>query len=219
MDLARPLRSVFADLAGGRDFGASSGMAPEEVLAAHGHPDLPEGLVAEAVVNYADTAPYEVAEHLAPYVRAHTAVPQPGGDTDVPEPHWFDLLTTAPTPGVGGPDVIDAEVSDLAATDAPAADAPGGVEADIDGDFGRGDTGSGGAGSGDPGAGDPGAGDIAYGHRGPIEDAAGPAEIWPADPTVGADGLDAGDMGTGIDLRPTDEAPAPGEDPDAIDGA
>jgi hypothetical protein len=218
MDPARPLRSVFADLAGGRDFGASAGLAPEEVLAAHGHPDLPEGLVAEAVVNYADTAPVEVAEHLAPYVRAHTAVPQPGG-TGEPEAHWFDLLTTAPAPGLGGPDVIDAEASGLAVADAPAAgpDTPGTpADADIDDDFGS-------------------------GHRGPVEDVAGPALVddaagpapvgdapltWSAttEPTVDPADLD---MGMGIDLRPTDEATAPGDDagpvsdeePDAIDGA
>ena len=36
---------------------------PAEVLRASGHADLPDGLVAEAVVSYADTAPIEVAEH------------------------------------------------------------------------------------------------------------------------------------------------------------
>ncbi|MBX6751045.1 MAG: hypothetical protein IRY85_15450 [Micromonosporaceae bacterium] len=221
MDLARPLRNVFADLAGGRDFGASSGMAPEEVLAAHGHPDLPEGLVAEAVVSYADTAPVEVAEHLAPYVRAHTAVPQPGGGTGEPEPHWYDLLTTAPAPELGGPDVIDAEASGLAATDAPSVDAGPGAsaETDIDGDFA---------------AGDFGAGDLEYGYPGPVEDPAGlePAEDatlgWPAttdattDPTIDPDAFDAG---ADLDLGPTDEGSVsadeagPGEEPDAMDGA
>jgi len=205
MEPARPLRDVFADLAGGRGYGASSGMAPEEVLAAHGHPDLPEGLVAEAVVTYADTAPYEVAEHLAPYVRAHTAVPQPAG-TDEPEPHWYELLTTAPAgPGLDGPDVIDAEASGLtarddASSDVDASTTPAGT--DIDTDFG-------------------------YGHRGPVEDApaAEPVEdttlTWPADATVDPADLDAD---AGIDLRLADEGLAdegmvPGdESPDTVDG-
>src|SRR5690606_37616813 len=66
MDATRPLHDVFADLAG------TGHGEPAEVLRANGHGDLPDGLVAEAVVNYADTAPMEVAQHLAPFVRAHS---------------------------------------------------------------------------------------------------------------------------------------------------
>ncbi len=86
---ARPLREVFADLAGQR-----TAADPAELLAAHGHPDLPEELVAEAVVSYADTAPAEVAEHLAPFVIQHGPIPT-GEPADTP---WFDLLGTAPEP-------------------------------------------------------------------------------------------------------------------------
>jgi hypothetical protein len=110
MDPARSLHSVFTELTGERDYAEASGLGPDEVLAAGGHPDLPEGLVAEAVVNYADTAPFEVAEHLAPYVRANSAVPQSGTAATGDEPHWYSLLATAPPVGLGaGADVLDAD--------------------------------------------------------------------------------------------------------------
>jgi hypothetical protein len=100
MASARPLRDVFADLTGS---GGSTG-DPEALLREQGH-ELPDDLVAEAVVSYADTAPAEVAEHLAPYVTAHSAVgAEPGDESAV---GWLDLLGTAPAgPGVadGGPD-------------------------------------------------------------------------------------------------------------------
>jgi hypothetical protein len=83
----RPLRELLTDLVGSADTHADG---PAEYLAAHGY-DLPPDLVAEAVVNYADTAPPEVAEHLAPFVTAHTTGVEPESD-------WFDLLTTTPTP-------------------------------------------------------------------------------------------------------------------------
>jgi hypothetical protein len=83
----RPLREVLTDLVG--DAGARLDGAGA-YLAEHGHADLPPELVAEAVVNFADTAPPEVAEQLAPFVTAHTAGDE-GGD-------WFDLLTSA-SPG------------------------------------------------------------------------------------------------------------------------
>ncbi|HET6532972.1 MAG TPA: hypothetical protein VFH03_20475 [Actinoplanes sp.] len=92
MASARPLRDVFADLAGAP--GAADD--PAALLRDHGHPELPDDLVAEAVVSYADTAPVEVAEHLAPYVTAHSAVgadPAAGDETAV---GWLDLLGTAP---------------------------------------------------------------------------------------------------------------------------
>jgi hypothetical protein len=81
MASVRPLRELLADLVG--DTSADSGDA---YLAEHGHPDLPAELVAEAVVNFADTAPPELAEQLAPFVTAHTA----GQTAD-----WFDVLTSA----------------------------------------------------------------------------------------------------------------------------
>ncbi|MBW6439561.1 hypothetical protein KZ829_38130 [Actinoplanes hulinensis] len=77
-----PLRDVFAGLAG-------PGSAPGDFLR-----ELPEDLVAEAVVSYADTAPVEVAEHLASFVSAHSTV---GAET-AGELGWLELLTTAPVP-------------------------------------------------------------------------------------------------------------------------
>jgi hypothetical protein len=89
MPPARPLRDLFAELTGGIAGDAA------QVLAQAGHPDLPAGLVAEAVVSYADTAAPEVAEHLAPFVMAHSSVPtvdSAGGDPL----DWLDALATAP---------------------------------------------------------------------------------------------------------------------------
>jgi hypothetical protein len=85
MASVRPLRELLADLAGDPAVGD-----PAAYLAAHGYADLPPDLVAEAVVNYADTASPEVAEHLAPFVTAHTT-----GDEEPAD--WFALLSSAPT--------------------------------------------------------------------------------------------------------------------------
>jgi hypothetical protein len=123
MERARPLRDVFSDLVGTDTDHAG----PAEVLRAGGHPDLPDTLVAEAVGSYADTAPIEVAEHLSPYVMAHSPVPQ----VDAPEVDpaaWFDAVATAPAadlgPDLGGLDDL-ADVAHLAGpSDAPAG--PGG---------------------------------------------------------------------------------------------
>ena len=98
MDATRPLRDVFTALTGD---GGASGSDPGEVLRVSGHADLPDGLAAEAVVSYADTAPIEVAEHLAPFVMANSPVPIAGGylDTaDLEPPSWLDALATAPVP-------------------------------------------------------------------------------------------------------------------------
>jgi hypothetical protein len=102
MEPARPLRDVFAGLAEADDLIRD----PGEVLTANGHGGLTEPLVAEAVVSYADTAPHEVAEHLAPFVQSYSAVPVPAVD-GTPEPDWFGLLATAPTVSepAAGPDV------------------------------------------------------------------------------------------------------------------
>jgi hypothetical protein len=91
MASARPLRDVFADLAGA----PSSGDDPAAILSEHGHPGLPGDLVAEAVVSYAETAPIEVAEHLAPYVTAHSVVGADPETADEPA-DWPGLLGTAP---------------------------------------------------------------------------------------------------------------------------
>jgi hypothetical protein len=91
MTSGRPLHELLADLVGDADAARAHG-DPETYLAANGHPGLPPDLVAEAVVSYADTAPVDVAEHLAPYVTTHSAVPtsEPAADD------WFGLITTAP---------------------------------------------------------------------------------------------------------------------------
>jgi hypothetical protein len=121
MSSTRPLHELLADLAGDADAGRAHG-DPEAYLAANGHADLPPDLVAEAVVSYADTAPVEVAEHLAPFVTTHSAVPA----EDPPSDDWFDLLTTAPAPA----DDLDADpgLDDDLSDDAPWSpddDAPG----------------------------------------------------------------------------------------------
>jgi hypothetical protein len=132
---ARPLRSVFADLAG-EDGGDPATVGPAEVLGANGHADLSDGLVTEAVVNYADTAPFEVAEHLAPFVRANSSVPT--GDTSAaPELDWFGLLATAPRVAdlLLGPEALDAAAI---GQPEPGSGAPA-VSVDADVTFGRGD--------------------------------------------------------------------------------
>ena len=107
MDATRPLRDVFTALTGE---GGASGSDPGEALRLNGHADLSDGLVAEAVVSYADTAPIEVAEHLAPFVMANSPVPIAGADLDTAEgesPSWLDALATAPVPADIDPADID----------------------------------------------------------------------------------------------------------------
>jgi hypothetical protein len=63
----RPLRDVFADLAGQAPGPADAGSAaadPRSLLAEHD--GLPDELLVTAIGSYAGTAPAEVAEHLAP---------------------------------------------------------------------------------------------------------------------------------------------------------
>src|SRR6185437_12229270 len=93
MASARPLRDVFTDLAGNHPTSPNAA----DVLAAGGHAGLPEGLAAEAVVNYADTAPIEVAQHLASFVMANSPVPLGPEVPDADEPPgWLAALTSAP---------------------------------------------------------------------------------------------------------------------------
>jgi hypothetical protein len=95
MASARPLRDVFADLAGDE---AARHADPAQLLRDSGHPDLPEALVSEAVISFADTAPVEVAEHLAPYVAANSPVPAIEADDapDMAASGWVEALVTAP---------------------------------------------------------------------------------------------------------------------------
>nr|BFE68898.1 hypothetical protein GCM10020092_021990 [Actinoplanes digitatis] len=91
MAAARSLHEIIAGLTGGA--GTSGDLAA--ALDAGGHPDLPEELLAEAVVSYAGTAPAEVAEHLAPFVMAHGPIAEDdAGAGDIGQ--LPDLLATAP---------------------------------------------------------------------------------------------------------------------------
>ncbi|HZN77385.1 MAG TPA: hypothetical protein VFC00_37695 [Micromonosporaceae bacterium] len=130
MTSARPLRDVFSELAT-----AGSGGDAGEVLDAHGHADLPDGLVAEAVVSYADTAPVEVAEHLAPFVMAHSAVYPEAVSGPADPAGWLDAVSTAPEP------LVDDSEADLAAPDPDAADPADATDdrTDLGLDFGLGD--------------------------------------------------------------------------------
>ncbi|GIE84381.1 hypothetical protein [Actinoplanes regularis] len=92
MTAARSLHEIIAGLTGNA---ATSGDLAA-ALHAGGHPDLPAELLAEAVVSFADTAPAEIAEHLAPFVMTHGPIPE--GDAAAVEIDKLpDLLATAPT--------------------------------------------------------------------------------------------------------------------------
>jgi hypothetical protein len=147
MEPARPLRDVFADLVTDEDVRRAHAADPDGFLQAHGHTELPGQLVTEAIVNYADTAPAEVAEHLAPFVMAHSPVPVDDGGTvtDADPIDGLQLLATAPAEQYldeladHSPDAPDgAELAghqhgaDLAAADA-------GTHDPFDLDFGHGD--------------------------------------------------------------------------------
>jgi hypothetical protein len=117
MNTPRPLREV---LGGQADRLAEDRHA---ALAEAGHPDLPDALVAEAVVSFADTAPHQVAEHLAPFVTAHSAVrlgEPAGADADLS--HGLHLLATAPT---APSDADDADAADADPDDLDAAGSTG----------------------------------------------------------------------------------------------
>jgi hypothetical protein len=132
MNEPRPLHEVFGERA--NQLAEDRHAALDEA----GHPGLPDELLAEAVVSYADTAPAPVAEQLAPFVTAHTAerFGEPGG-AGADLSHGLELLAAAPA--ATGTDLDDA---DLPAGPDPAGPGPAGPDpADLD--FG------GGAGPGD----------------------------------------------------------------------
>jgi hypothetical protein len=117
---ALSLRELFASMSHG-------GADPATALAQAGHGDLPGHLVTEAIINYADAAPVEVAEHLSPYVVANSAVPAPDGQpypvTDVQD--GFSLLSTAPDPidtHVDDPYGVPADTTDHLDDASPAVD-------------------------------------------------------------------------------------------------
>ena len=103
MTAARSLHEILAGLTGNA---ATSGDLAA-ALRAGGHPDLPAELLAEAVISFADTAPAEIAEHLAPFVvDIHLAaiiqrqqLPASFGPTDLHDPSR--LLEQLINPGPG----------------------------------------------------------------------------------------------------------------------
>lgn len=108
MSQGRPLRAVFEELLGDDVARQAYTADPTGTLGDAGHGDLPGDLVAEAIVSFADTAPPAVAEHLAPFVTAHSAVPATDGEPPA-APAGLDLLATAPPDTVDGPGVDDLE--------------------------------------------------------------------------------------------------------------
>lgn len=133
MEPVRPLRDVFDGLAN-RPAGTPGGPGdlgdpgdPAAVLDGAGHSDLPDDLVAEALVSYAATAPPQVAEQLGPFVTAHSGVPGPDVDppAELPDPaEGLALLDGAGD--VGGWD----DPLDLDAAGADLLDVPAPVESD-----------------------------------------------------------------------------------------
>ena len=85
------LRELFERLAG-------ESQDPHAALEAAGYGDLEPHLINEAIVNYAHGAPIEVAEHLSPFVIAHSGVPQ-GAEGVHETPDTVDglsMLSSAP---------------------------------------------------------------------------------------------------------------------------
>lgn len=145
MEQARPLRDVFADLATSDAARRERAADPDGFLDGHGHGDLPDQLVTEAIVNYADVAPAEVAEHLAPFVQAHSAVPVDGPAAAAADAAGLDalagldLLAGAPTVPIVDELTVDGDLGGDFAGDTGGA--PAGTAADpFDLDFGEGDS-------------------------------------------------------------------------------
>jgi hypothetical protein len=115
MEPVHPLRELFAELAADAVPQRSGpGEDPSGLLARYGYGDLPDELLTEAIVNYAASAPVEVAEQLAPFVVAHSAVPS-RPDRELPE---IDSERVASTVGHG--------LALLSGVTAPPADDPHG---------------------------------------------------------------------------------------------
>ncbi|HEU4540147.1 MAG TPA: hypothetical protein VFR23_03375 [Jiangellaceae bacterium] len=127
MNQGRPLHTVFTELLGDEVARQAYAADPSGLLDAAGHHDLPEELVAEAIVSFVDTAAPDVAEHLAPFVMAHSAVPS-GSEEPPAASNGLDLLASAP--GVAVEFAADGPSELLDSTDAgdvhPDAIAPAG---------------------------------------------------------------------------------------------
>ena len=198
MNEPRPLHEVFGERA--HQLAEDRHAALDEA----GHPGLPDELLAEAVVSYADTAPAPVAEHLSPFVTAHTAerFGEPGG-AGADLSHGLELLASAPA--VTGTDLEDVDLSGPV-PDAPAA--PGQPDPAVDGlDFG------GGAGNGDT---------LAPGPEAAAPEPQPPAgEVAPSPPANGGPGAD--EFAAPVDDPFFDAVPGPvagqtAEDGDPVDG-
>ncbi|MQA61531.1 MAG: hypothetical protein GEU86_08545 [Actinophytocola sp.] len=134
MDSPRSLRAVFDELVSG----AHADRDPAALLREAGHHDLPGSLIADAIVSYADTAPVALAEHLAPFVTAHTAA---ASDEPADPTHGLRLLGTAPVDDL---DAVEIEGTQFDGAPFEAAEItetaiPFGAGSD-DLDFGAGDT-------------------------------------------------------------------------------
>lgn len=238
MGSTRPLRDAFNEVSGSAGQAGTAG--PEQVLRAAGHPDLPGELLGEAVVNYADSAPPEVAEHLAPLVMAHTGIVAHARNVGEIDPEqWLDRLATAPELGTDPQMRVDHDLDDIPAgpivdshLDQEAggsfedlSDQDGGLFTDpVDLDFGQGDA------SAVPGVGEPGPGG-AYPTDASFEDASGdgddPTGPWdmgpagqnpvetPSQPSAEADGLASADPFFDDLLGQTGPESTPGDQPPA----
>jgi len=205
MAAARPLREVFTDLTGDEEARRAHAADPDGFLAAHGHPDLPSELVAEAVVSYADTAPPEVAQHLAPFVIEHSSVPLEAGTGAAPAEteNWFELIASAPAAEeIGDAPDLDSELLGEAPLDLDEpADQPG-----LDFDFGRGAAAGAGIAAVAVGEHDE------YAGTAPAPDAPGPDPLA-ADAVRDRSYLDAGTgLGTGLDDAGLDDGTVDGDD-------
>jgi hypothetical protein len=183
------LREVFDGLVGEdrRD------LDPTGLLREHGF-DLSDDDVSEALVNYAYSAPVEVAAHLQQYVMAHSPVllSEPAVD-GLTAADGLDLLTTAPAGVAPDPLGLDAPAVGQEA----GVDPPGSVDAP---DFGAG-------GAGD----DP----AAVQHDAPAADAAAPDDLVTVGSVVDALDFDPPDPEPAptFEEAPTGDQPA-GDGPD-----
>jgi hypothetical protein len=193
MNEPRPLHEVFGERA--HQLAEDRHAALDEA----GHPGLPDELLAEAVVSYADTAPAPVAEQLAPFVTAHTAgrFGEPA-DTGADLSQGLELLASAPA--ATGTDLDDQGAAGPAPVDGPAASDPD--PSAVNGlDFG------GGAGNGDQ---------PAPGPEAPPEPSAGTAEPSPL--AGGSDDADQFPPPADDPFFDDVARPIPGDGDDAADG-
>lgn len=191
------IREVFDELAGGGD------ADPADALADRGYGELPEPLLSEAIVSYADTAPVEVAEHLSPFVMVHSAVPVDLA-AEAAASDGLALLASAPEPIVlddPDPGAVPATGQETGQQDT------GGPEIDdlsydgglaLDFDFGQGDLGGAGLAGEGTGAGLPGTPE-------PATPQAEPGQAWEdtapldAPEPAYADGGSAGEVEADLD--------------------